>query len=37
MKLNKDWEQEQDSWNKLPIASISNNKGIMKTVKITQL
>jgi hypothetical protein len=35
--LNKDWQQEKDSWNKSPTASISNNKGIMKTVKITQL
>jgi hypothetical protein len=32
--LNKDWEQEKDSW---PAEGAGGNKGIMKTVKITQL
>ncbi|EAT82067.2 hypothetical protein SNOG_10673 [Parastagonospora nodorum SN15] len=35
--LNKDWDQHKESWNTSPTGSISNNKGIMKTVKITQL
>jgi hypothetical protein len=33
--LNKDWEQDKDSW---PAdAGAAGHKGIMKTVKITQL
>jgi hypothetical protein len=33
--LNKDWEPEKESW---PVDSVSaGHKGIMKTVKITQI
>lgn len=32
--LNKDWEPEKEGW---PMEGAAGNKGIMKTVKITQL
>jgi hypothetical protein len=35
--LNNDWDQEKDPWNKSSTGSVSNNMGILKTVKITQL